>query len=269
MIWCRFQKNNLIAYGIVEGDYVTAVDGDPFAEYRPGANRYRLNEVKLLVPVIPPTFYAVGANYRNHVEGRARIKGTAPKYPDAPRIGYRANSALIATNETIIKPHDSGENLEYEGELVAVIGRKTRNVTPQEAMRCIFGWTIGNDVTERDWQDADPTFLRCKNADTFKPMGPWIVTGIEPSAMFTQIRLNGTPVHTFPTGNMLFSPGEVISAISKYNTLSPGDVVWLGTDEVPQNLLPGDFIEIEINGIGVLRNRVAAEAPAGAQHAEA
>jgi 2-keto-4-pentenoate hydratase/2-oxohepta-3-ene-1,7-dioic acid hydratase in catechol pathway len=260
MIWCRFQKNNIVTYGIVEGDYVTAVDGDPFTEHQATASKFRLNEVKLLVPVIPPTFYAIGSNYRNHVEGRAKTKGTEPKFYDTPRVGYRANSALIATNETIVKPKDAGEHFEYEGELVAVIGRKVRNVTPQEATRCIFGWTIGNDVTERDWQKQDPTNLRGKNADTFKPMGPWIVTGIEPSAMFTQVRLNGMPLHTFPTGNMLFSPGEVISAISKYNTLSPGDVVWLGTDEVPQSLVPGVTIEIEINGIGVLRNRVAAEA---------
>jgi len=262
MIWCRFQKNDTISYGLVEGGTVTAVDGDPFGEHRPTESKYRLNEVKLLVPVVPPTFYAIGSNYRNHVEGRAKIKGTVQKFYDTPRVGYRANSALIATNETIVKPKDAGDNFEYEAELVAVIGRKARNVTPQEAARCIFGWTIGNDVTERDWQKQDPTNLRAKNADTFKPMGPWIVTAIDPSVMTTQVRLNGKVVHTFATGNMLFSASAVISAISKHNTLSPGDVVWLGTDEVPQRLVPGDVVEIEISGIGLLRNRVAAEAQA-------
>jgi 2-keto-4-pentenoate hydratase/2-oxohepta-3-ene-1,7-dioic acid hydratase in catechol pathway len=260
MIWCRFQRDKTISYGIVEGDYVVMVDGSPFAEYKTTPNRYRLSEVKLLVPVVPPTFYAIGSNYRNHVEGRAKVKGTKPKFYDTPRVGYRANSALIATNEAIVKPKDAGDHFEYEAELVAVIGRKARDVTIEEANRCIFGWTIGNDVTERDWQSADPTNLRAKNADTFKPMGPWIVTGIEPATMTTQVRVNGKPLHTFPTGNMLFTAGQVISAISRYNTLSPGDVVWLGTDEVPQNLDPGDVIEIEINGIGVLRNRVAAAA---------
>jgi 2-keto-4-pentenoate hydratase/2-oxohepta-3-ene-1,7-dioic acid hydratase in catechol pathway len=259
MIWCRFQKDKVISYGIVEGDQVAAVDGSPFAEYKTTASRYRLSEVKLLVPIMPPTFYAIGSNYRNHVEGRARVKGTKPKFYDTPRVGYRANSALIATNEAIVKPKDAGDNFEYEAELVAVIGREARNVTPEEANRAIFGWTIGNDVTERDWQSADPTNLRAKNADTFKPMGPWIVTGIDPSTMTTQVRVNGKPLHTFATGNMLFGAGEVVSAISRYNTLSPGDVVWLGTDEVPQSLDPGDAIEIEITGIGVLRNRVTAE----------
>jgi 2-keto-4-pentenoate hydratase/2-oxohepta-3-ene-1,7-dioic acid hydratase in catechol pathway len=258
MIWCRFQRDKAVSYGIVDGDHVTAVEGDPFGAYRTSANSYRLADVKLLVPVLPPTFYAIGSNYKNHVEGRAKTRGTAPKFYDTPRVGYRANSALIATNETIVKPKDAGPHFEYEGELVAVIGKPLRNATPEEAARAIFGWTIGNDVTERDWQSKDPTNLRAKNADTFKPMGPWIATAVDPIAMTTQVRLNGTPLHTFPTGNMLFSAGDVISAISQYNTLSPGDVVWLGTDEVPQSLHPGDVIEIEITGIGVLRNRVAA-----------
>jgi 2-keto-4-pentenoate hydratase/2-oxohepta-3-ene-1,7-dioic acid hydratase in catechol pathway len=169
MIWCRFQKDALTSYGIVEGDHVTAVEGDPFDAYRTTANSYRLADVKLLVPVLPPTFY--GSNYKNHVEGRAKTRGTAPKFYDTPRVGYRANSALIATNETIVKPKDAGPHFEYEGELVAVVGKAVRNATPEEAARAIFGWTIGNDVTERDWQSKDPTNLRAKNADTFKPMG--------------------------------------------------------------------------------------------------
>ena len=260
MIWCRFQKGAAVSYGIVEGDTVIAIEGDPFAAYERTATKFALGEIKLLVPVVPPTFYAIGSNYRTHVIERSKVKGFAePKFYDRPRVGYRANSALIATGEDIVKPKDSGPRFEYEGELVAVIGKRCRNVTPEEATACIFGWTIGNDVTERDWQKTDPTNLRGKNADTFKPMGPWIATGIEPRDMTTTVRLNGEAVHRFATGNMLFSAGEVISDISRTNTLSPGDVVWLGTDELPKSLAPGDTIEIEISGIGTLRNRVTAE----------
>ena len=259
MIWCRFQKDKLVSYGIVEGDTVVAVDGDPFSDYRTTATKLKLSEVKLLVPVIPGTFYAIGSNYHDHVVGRAQVKGTKPKFYDTPRVGYRANSALIATGENIVKPKDAGPRFEYEGELVAVIGRPARRVSPMDAADCIFGWTIGNDLTERDWQRDDPTNLRGKNADTFKPMGPWIVTGLDPRDMTTNVRLNGKTVHPFPTGDMLFGAAEVISAVSRYNTLSPKDVVWLGTDEVPQSVKPGDVIEIEITGIGVLRNRVVAE----------
>ena len=258
MLWCRFQNDKSPSYGIVEGDRVVAVEGDPFSSYTRTATTHRLDQVKLLVPVVPPTFYAIGSNYHNHVVGRAKVKGTAPKFYERPRVGYRANSALIPTGAAIVKPKDAGPNFEYEGEIVAVIGNTMRNVTPQEAQAGIFGWTIGNDVTERDWQKADPTNLRSKNADTFKPMGPYIATGIQPSEMTTNVRLNGETVHSFPTGNMLFSAAEVISDISRTNTLVPGDVVWLGTDEVPKALVPGDVIEIEITGIGVLRSPVVA-----------
>ena len=259
MLWCRFEKDGRAAYGLVEGDTVTTVDGDPFSQHRPTDAKLPLASVKLLVPVIPPTFYAIGSNYRNHVIERSKVKGfKEPKFYDRPRVGYRANSALIASGEDIIKPADSGPRFEYEGELVAVIGKRCRNVTPEEANACIFGWTIGNDVTERDWQKNDPTNLRGKNADTFKPMGPYIATDVDPRDMITLVRLNGETVHKFPTGNMLFSAGEVISDISRTNTLSPGDVVWLGTDELPKPIKPGDTIEIDISGIGTLRNRVVA-----------
>jgi 2-keto-4-pentenoate hydratase/2-oxohepta-3-ene-1,7-dioic acid hydratase in catechol pathway len=260
MRWCRFDKDGWPTYGIVDDDNVFDIEGDPFRGYERTPVKYKLSEVKLLVPVIPPTFYAIGSNYRNHVIERSKVKGfKEPKFYDRPRVGYRANSALIPSGASIVKPKDSGPRFEYEGELVAVVGKTMRNVTPEEATKGIFGWTIGNDVTERDWQKNDPTNLRGKNADTFKPMGPFIATGIDPKDMTTNVRLNSNTLHTFATGNMLFSAGEVLSDISKTNTLSPGDVVWLGTDELPQSLKPGDLIEIEISGIGTLSNRVVAE----------
>ena len=260
MLWCRFDKDGWPVYGIVEGDHVFDIEGDPFRGYERTNVKYKLSQIKLLVPVIPPTFYAIGSNYRNHVIERSKVKGfKEPKFYDRPRVGYRSNSALIPSGANIVKPKDSGPRFEYEGELVAVVGKTMRNVSPEEATRGIFGWTIGNDITERDWQKNDPTNLRGKNADTFKPMGPYIATGIDPKDMTTNVRLKGTTLHTFATGNMLFSAGEVISDISKTNTLSPGDVVWLGTDELPQSLKPGDLIEIEISGIGTLSNRVVAE----------
>lgn len=260
MLWCRFDKDGWPTYGIVEGDSVFDIEGDPFRGYERTNVKYKLSDVKLLVPVVPPTFYAIGSNYRNHVIERSKVKGfKEPKFYDRPRVGYRANSALIPSGANIVKPKDSGPRFEYEGELVAVVGKTMRNVSPEEATKGIFGWTIGNDVTERDWQKNDPTNLRGKNADTFKPMGPFIATGIDPKDMTTNVRLNGKTLHTFATGNMLFSAGEVLSDISKTNTLSPGDVVWLGTDELPQSLTPGDLIEIEISGIGTLSNRVVME----------
>jgi 2-keto-4-pentenoate hydratase/2-oxohepta-3-ene-1,7-dioic acid hydratase in catechol pathway len=258
-VWCRFVDGSTESFGLKEGDSIVKVEGSPFGEYRLTDTKIPLAEARLAVPVIPGNFYAIGSNYGAHILARAQAKGTAPKFYEAPRVGYRANSALVATGADIVKPRDSGPDFQYEGELVAVIGKRAKNVTPEQAEACIFGWTIGNDITERAWQKNDPTNLRGKNADTFKPMGPWIVTGLPLAGMTTTVRLNNEVCHQFPTGGMLFSPGEVISAISRYNTLHPGDVVWLGTDELPRNLVPGDRIEIEISGIGVLDNQVVAE----------
>jgi len=193
----------------------------------------------------------------------AKAAGREPIYYERPRVGYRANSALVAHGEDIVKPADSTELFQYEAELVAVIGKTGRNVTPEQAWDLIFGWTIGNDVSERTWQRSDPTNIRAKNCDTFKPMGPVILQGKDIGGMRTDVRVNGRQLHSFDTADMIFDPGTVISEISRYNTLSPGDVVWLGTDDRPENLKIGDVIEIEISGIGLLRNRVVAETAGG------
>jgi 2-keto-4-pentenoate hydratase/2-oxohepta-3-ene-1,7-dioic acid hydratase in catechol pathway len=258
-IWCRFSDGVHEAVGLLEDDVITEIEGSQFGEYQLTSRRFARSEVRLLAPVIPGNFYAIGSNYRSHVLERGKSRDKGPVFYDVPRVGYRANNGLIASGENIVKPSDSGPNFQYEGELVAVIGKRAKNVTPEEAEDCIFGWTIGNDVTERDWQKNDPTNLRGKNADTFSPMGPWIVTGVSPSEMTTKVRLNGEEIHNFATGNMLFSPGQVVSAISRYNTLYPGDVVWLGTDELPRNLVVGDKIDVEITHVGVLSNQVVAE----------
>jgi 2-keto-4-pentenoate hydratase/2-oxohepta-3-ene-1,7-dioic acid hydratase in catechol pathway len=166
---------------------------------------------------------------------------------------------LCAHEDTIVKPRDSGEVFQYEGELVAVIGKKARKVPQEKALDHVFGWTIGNDVSERTWQRNDRTMWRAKNADTFKPMGPWIVTDVDYRTMTTAIRLNGTEVDRFKTSNMIHDVEQYIAEISRYCTLYPGDVVWMGTDGSPRNMKPGDVCEVEITGIGVLRNRVVAE----------
>ena len=253
---CRFMYKNETFFGSICNGVINPIDGDPFSKYTINSLEISLSEVKLLVPVVPPTFYAIGSNYRNHIVGLAKNNNTKPIFYDKPRIGYRANSALIADKEKIIKPIDATDDFQYEGELVAVIGKKGKNLTPEQALDCIYGWTIGNDISERNWQKTDPTNLRSKNSDTFKPMGPWITTDIKFDEMRTIVRLNDKKIHDFPTSNMLFSPGEIIAEISKYNALSPGDVIWLGTDEIPLNLKNGDSIEIEISGIGTLENRV-------------
>jgi 2-keto-4-pentenoate hydratase/2-oxohepta-3-ene-1,7-dioic acid hydratase in catechol pathway len=259
MKWCRFTVGAETSYGLIEGERVRKVDGAPWENHKVTAQDFALADVKLELPVIPSTFFCVGVNYRDHVDRMAAKRGTAPSYPPRPDIGYRANNALIAHGENIVKPRDAGAQFQYEGELVAVFGKRCRNVSKEQALDYVFGWTIGNDVSERGWQANDRTLWRAKNCDTFKPMGPWIVTDADLDAMVTTIRLNGQVTETFKTNNMIFDAPTYIAEVSKYCTIMPGDVMWMGTDGVPSDMKPGDICEIEISGIGVLRNAVVGE----------
>jgi 2-keto-4-pentenoate hydratase/2-oxohepta-3-ene-1,7-dioic acid hydratase in catechol pathway len=257
--WCRFRKDNWTGFGLVDKDRVIAVEGVPWGEHTVTACTFPLADVKLLVPVVPSTFYCVGINYADHIRKMAEMRKTEPVFPRKPDIGYRANNALIAHEEDIVKPADSGEAFQYEGELVAVFGRRARKVSRENALDHVFGWTIGNDVSERGWQKEDRTLWRAKNADTFKPMGPWIVTGLDPDTMETVVRMNGALTDRFKTSNMIFGTADYIAEVTKYCTIEPGDVMWMGTDGLPRNMKPGDTVEVEITGIGTLRNRVVAE----------
>jgi 2-keto-4-pentenoate hydratase/2-oxohepta-3-ene-1,7-dioic acid hydratase in catechol pathway len=159
----------------------------------------------------------------------------------------------------LLAGEEADEPLVAEGELVAVIGTTVpRRCTRDEAQAAVLGWTIGNDVSARAWQRSDRTFWRCKNSDTFKPMGPYIVTGGDPLSATTTVRVDGEVKASFPTGDMLFDPYDFICAMSRYITLRPGDVVWLGTDETA-TIVPGQTVEISISGLGTLANPVTEE----------
>ena len=259
MRWCRVETAGGVSHGLVGEETIELVEGSPFGEWRRSGEEITLAAARWAPPVLPPVFYAIGSNYHDHVVKMAEAFGRKPVFYEAPRVGYRANSALVGHGADIVKPRDASEQFQYEAELVAVIGKGGRRLDRRAAAESIFGYTIGNDVSERVWQARDQTNIRAKNCDTFKPMGPWIATDVDPATMRTIVRLNGETVHDFATGNMLFDAAAVIREISKYNTLFPGDVVWLGTDDKPLNMKPGDDLEIEITGIGVLRNTIVAE----------
>ena len=266
---CRFKSLDKVAYGIVDGVTVTEIMGDPFGRYDLTSIRRHIDRVQLLVPCEPPTFYAAGLNYLAHVTETAESRGEEPDVPDKADIGYRAVNALIAHEETIVIPWDASEEVQYEGELVAVIGRKVKNVSEEKALDCVLGYTIGNDVSERSWQRSDRTMWRSKNSDTFKPMGPWIETKVNLRRMVTTVRINDEVVSEFPTNSMLYGIAEYISTMSRNLTLYPGDVVWMGTDGATQNIKDGDVVEVEISGIGVLRNPVVREvSPEGQSNKE-
>src|SRR5438876_11369488 len=192
--WCRFQSGSSVGYGVIEGDSVTAVTGSPFESRTRTSTTVPLSRVTLLVPMIPPTFYAAGVNYREHVTEMAHRRGVKPEFPPQADVGYRANNALIPTDEPIVIPKDATDQVQYEGELVVVIGQRCKKVSEAQALDYVFGYTIGNDVSERTWQRGDRTFWRGKNTDTFKPMGPWIVTGPDPDDPRLTLPLNGREI---------------------------------------------------------------------------
>src|ERR1700674_1107721 len=211
MRWIRYEADGQPVYGIVEGDMVTEVRGDPFAGYEKTAMRRPLSSVKLLIPVEPRTFYAAGLNYAEHAIAAANKRGEVPKLREAPDIGYRANNALIAHGEPIVIPADATDRVQYEAELVAVIGRKAKNLSESEALSCVLGWTIGNDMSERTWQAGDRTLWRAKNADTFKPMGPWIETDFDLDKAETIVKVNGEVADHFRTNNMIHGVAKFLS----------------------------------------------------------
>ena len=259
MRWARFEQNGQTGYGVVEGDIVIPVRGSPFDAWERTSTRLPLSSVKLLVPVIPPTFYAAGMNYAEHVREIAEKVGQKPNLPTQPDIGYRTNNALIAHGEPIVIPRDATDQVQYEGELVVVIGRKCKNLTRENALSAVLGYTIGNDVSERTWQKSDRTLWRAKNTDTFKPMGPWIETDVRLDDLVTRIRLNGEKLIEFPTNHMIFGVVDYLVAMTTCLTLYPGDMMWMGTEGATKNMKHGDRIEVEITGIGTLSNPVVRE----------
>ena len=243
----RYRYQQKTSYGILEAEKIKEISGDLFGKREETGFSTDLRAVQLLWPCEPSKICCVGLNYRSHLDTR-----TAPAKPE---IFYVPVSALLQPGGTIRIPPDA-KNLHYEGELVLVIGKKTRNVSPSEAKDSIFGCTCGNDVSERDWQKNDLQWWRAKGCDTFAPLGPAIAVGFDWSGGGVQTRLNGEVVQSGRFSELLFDPPTIVSHISQYVTLVPGDVVYTGTPGSTRAMKPGDRIEVEIEGIGVLGNRV-------------
>ena len=263
-IWIRAHsqgRNSAPQFGLVSDDLVLFVEGSPFGEWKENGARIPLREAIICAPVIPPTLFACGINYTGHAVACSQEfdRPLESFLPRGPEIGYRAQSAIIAAGETIVLPADAPPTVQCEGELGVVIGKPARKVRAEDALDFVLGYTICNDVSAREWQFGDRTFWRAKNADTFKPIGPCIATGVDIADMTTSISLNGNPVGSFATGNMLYSVAEYIEAITRYITLQPGDVIMMGTDGKSPRITHGDTIEIAIEGVGRLVNPVVQE----------
>lgn len=239
MKWCRVEVDGEPAFGIVKGDDVELVDAPPYETYSRTGRRAALASAQLLPPVIPYNFYAAGINFRAHIEWANRHLGMSLKPPAQADIGYRSPNALIGSGAHIVIPKDAPGPVHFEGELVAVVGKRARHLSERNALDCVAGYTLGNDLSERSFQKSDRTLWRAKNADTFKPMGPFVVDGIDPMNQTIEVRINGRTVSSYSTRGMIFSVAQYLARMSRYLTLQPGDLV-----------------EVVNDAIGVLANRV-------------
>lgn len=261
MRWARFKYNDTIGYGIVNGERIEPVAGSPFSTYERTKRILALEEVKLLPPVMPGTFYAVGFNYLGHTSEASEFLKKPQKIPTKPDVGYRSVGALTGPGDPVVIPAASAGVIQFEGELVAVIGRTAKHVKEADALDYVLGFTVGNDISERAWQALDRTVWRAKNTDTFKPMGPWIETEVSLPDLTTRVSLNDRVVSEFKTNAMLFGVQRYIAEISQFVTMHPGDVLWMGTEAPTLDMRAGDVVAVEIDQIGILRNPIVAEKP--------
>ncbi len=245
----RFQAPTGPQLGIVEGETVYCAEGDYALGFQRGTPAGELGQLKLLSPCRPTKILAIGRNYTAH----AAEHGS--EVPSQPLIFLKPPSAVIGPGEPIICPVQSAQ-VEHEVELAVVIGRRASRVTAGDAWGHILGYTCANDVTARDLQRTDGQWSRAKGFDTFAPLGPWIVTGLDPSELTVVCRVNGQVKQHGSTSDMVFKIPQLIEFITAAMTLEPGDVVLTGTPEGVGPIQPGDRVEVEIEGLGVLTNPV-------------
>ncbi len=246
--YVRFQVAEEVAYGIVEGDRVRQLEGNPFGVCRPTATTHDLCDVKLLVPTCPGKVLAAAFNYLSH--------GANKPGPEVPQFFFKPPSCLVADGQPVVIPEGAG-NVHYEAELVIVIGKRAKNVPKNRALDYVLGVTCGNDVSERDWQLADIQWWRAKGSDTFGPCGPVILSGVDYDNLLVQMRVNGQQKQSERTSHMIFGVAELVSFASRHCTLEPGDLIFTGTSGQTTAIKPGDLLEVEVEGVGVLSNRVA------------
>ncbi len=239
-------------FGWVYEDRVGSIEGSPFGEFRRMEAETPLDTVRLLAPLQPGKIICVGRNYVEHA------KELDNPVPDIPLLFFKPTSAVIATGQKIVLPPQSRQ-VDHEGELVVVIGKRGRWIPPERAQEHVFGYTIANDVTARDLQKRDGQWTRAKGFDTFCPLGPWIETELDLTDALVTTRVNGEMRQMGSTREMIFSVPQLITYVSSVMTLEVGDILLTGTPAGVGPLTAGDVVEVSVEGIGELRNPVVAE----------
>jgi 2-keto-4-pentenoate hydratase/2-oxohepta-3-ene-1,7-dioic acid hydratase in catechol pathway len=246
----RYLSQGKAAYGLLEGDTVFAMEGELYGDKRRGAAVGPVAGIKLLAPITPSKIIGIGLNYRAHAAESKKPVPTTPLY------FFKPTTAIIAVGESIVYPAQS-KMVHHEGELVVVIGKQARKVSEADALSHVLGLTCGDDVTARDIQREEGHNTHAKSFDTFFPVGPAIATGLDPNNLRLVTRVNGQVRQDTRTSDMVFTVAQLVSYLSEIMTLQPGDAITTGTPSGVSSIFPGDVVEIEIEGIGVLKNPVA------------
>lgn len=249
MRYIRFRHQDTIRYGIIEGEVVHPLEGSPFSSYTVERDTLALSEVTLLSPCVPTKGVCLGLNYRDHAEEMHQ------QLPAEPIVFIKPSGCVIGPGEAIIYPPQSRQ-VDFEAELAIVIGREAKQVEQEEAFQYILGYTCANDVTARDLQPQNGQWTISKGFDTFMPLGPVITDEVDPNNLAIVSRLNGKVRQQSNTRNLIFNCAYLVSYISHVMTLYPQDVILTGTPSGVGPMENGDVIEVEIEGIGILRNTV-------------
>lgn len=254
MNYIRYQFNQITSYGVLKGETVYELSGSLFGEHEQTGREIPLLEVTLLAPCQPGKIIAIGLNYKSHIGDRPT--------PSKPEMFLKTATSVQNPEGEILIPKVSDGNVHFEGELVVVIGKRGKHIPASAAREYIFGYSCGNDVSERDWQSGtnkDLQWARAKSSDTFSPFGPVIATNVDPRNLHLQTRLNGRVMQEQTTADLLFDVYEIIAHCSQTMTLESGDLIFTGTPGRTERMRAGDVVEVEIKEIGVLRNYVKVE----------
>ena len=258
----RFQlASGEVACGIVREDSLFLIEGNILGQWHETKTRVALQDVKLLPPVVATNILCLGRNYKAHAEeGGANV-------PQAPLLFLKATSCQIGPGDPIVIPRVAPNQIDYEAEMAVIINKTARHVSAATALDYVLGYTCANDVSARDCQANDGQWARAKSFDTFGPLGPWIETELDPNRLRIQGRLNGQVMQDASTQLLIFNVPYLISYLSHSLTLLPGTVLLTGTpsgcgfaQKPPRWLAPGDVYEVDIEGIGILKNPVVEEA---------
>jgi len=258
MKFARFEYESRVSFGIIKDEEIFVLDGSFFDTHKETGTHYPLSHVKLLPPVIPSKIVCIGLNYRGHIEE------IGAKVPENPQFFLKPPSSLIGADDAIIFPRWA-ERVDYEGELAIVIKDKMKDIPEEDTLNHVFGYSCFNDVTERSFVFRDSALLTlAKGFDTFSAFGPYLATGLDPDNVDVRTYLNGNMVQNDNTKNCVFSVRQILHYLSKCMTLYPGDIISTGTPKGIAPMKPGDVVEVEIEGVGKLKNTVRTADEAGA-----